>query len=279
MSVLLNGVKQDPALASGHANLIGGHFSINTPGANQIRLSWDGTHPDGQWHVTVGDLAGNEYDVAQSASLTGNLAASGAGGLDTGVKAATKCYVWRLITSADRSTRALLATLTGNSPVIPLGYTLRSDIIAVTVTDGAGNQYECCHSRGQAQCFEFDVTTAGGIPILAGGVATVKTAIGVLRALSTIYPAERREGQIAIYYEAVNTGVSARDAAVWNNDGGGYSLRFKQIGLADTPGERRQTAGSFLALVDGATVDTSLYYDWSGAPTGGLSLWVDKVYL
>jgi hypothetical protein len=265
---------------SGLNGVFGYHMRINYPFLPAVTIEPDAT-ADGLIHAFVGDRLGNGRIVSFSAAITGDLSASGVNGLDVGAFAPVKVYVWRLITPASGPGVALLASLSGATPILPPGYAYWSDIVCPVVTGPApnGDVYECCHSRGGRNCFEFDVPNLGGIPILSNGVATVKTAIGQIRALSTIFPSERREGEIQLYYEAQNTSGTVRTVSVYNLDNAVYSLRGRQIGLAATPGEREQAAGNFPCLVDGATIDTSLWYDWSGAPTGGLSLWVDKIWI
>jgi hypothetical protein len=263
----------------GITGLAGGHWHVNSPGANQIQLTTDGDGCDGLIHAMVGDGLGLGRKLAFSGAMTGNLAASGLNGLDVGVKAANKIYVWRIVTNAARTLKGLLATLSGTAPTLPVGYVLATDVVAISVTDGAGNQYDCCHSRGGRNCWEFDVSGLGGIPLLSNGVAVAYTAIGQIRALSTVFPSERREGEIQLYYEASQQAASSLTVGVYNLDSAVYCLRGRQIGLGSTPGERQYDSGNWLALVDGATIDTSLWYIWSGAPTGGLSLWLDKIWI
>jgi len=270
-------IEQRPAGLNG---VFGHHMRINWPFMPAVTIEPDAS-ADGLIYAFCGDRMGNGRIVSFSAAITGDLSASGVNGLDVGSFAPVKVYVWRLIVPATGPGVALLASLSGATPILPPGYDYWSDIVCPVVTGPApdGDVYECCHSRGGRNCFEFDVPNLGGIPILSNGVATAKTAIGQIRALSTIFPAERREGEIQLYYEAQNNSGTIRTASVYNLDNAVYSLRGRQIGLAATPGEREQAAGNFLCLIDGATIDTSLWYDWSGAPTGGLSLWVDKIWI
>ncbi len=114
------------AIQGGARNLIGsapGNSAVLTYSASEI-LTGDGT---------------GIYQSTRSWNGTINMNAAGAGGLDAGAVAASTKYHSFAITKPD-GTKALLASLSATTPILPSGYTKWARIGSFT-TDNTANKY------------------------------------------------------------------------------------------------------------------------------------------
>lgn len=169
-------VLQNPAtgITQSSSASIQGNFkklSISTTGLSpQVSVSADA--------VSLKD-SGNGYANATSVSLTINMAAAAANGLDTGAVAASTWYAIFVIAKAD-GTVAGLASLSETAPTLPAGYTLSARVGWIR-TDGTANKYplSMIQKGRRVQYVVKSGSNLTAVPTMASGTQTSWTAVAV----------------------------------------------------------------------------------------------------
>lgn len=138
------------------------NLQLSATGTNaSVSVSYD--------ELVLGDGSGN-YITDRNASATINTASTGAGGLDTGVLAASTWYsIWRI--AKTDGTKNWLISLSETAPTMPAGYTLKARIGWMR-TDGTANKYPLGFTqRGEKVAY---LTAAGSnqtkLPTMVSGV-------------------------------------------------------------------------------------------------------------
>lgn len=123
--------------------------------------------------------------VILSSNLIGNLASTGAGGLDTGAEAANTGYDVYLITLPDLTFPALLYTISGAAPTMPVGYTYISEVLwFVSNSQGGGNSDIARFvDVGDGVC---QYIVSNGIKVLNDGEQTAVTAVNLASAVPAL---------------------------------------------------------------------------------------------
>lgn len=138
--------------------------SVNNPSGTALIVLWDGS-------------ALKLFTV--SSSKTCDLAASGAGGLDTGAESAsTGYYVWGI--GKSDGTFALLFSVSATAPTMPSGYTYKRLLYFVrngtrTVTTDIVKFW--CTDDGRGSYYDVGSTAGDQGDIISGGTATTPTAV------------------------------------------------------------------------------------------------------
>jgi hypothetical protein len=133
------------------------------------------------------ERADGTLQTARNASVTLNIATTGANALDTGTVAANTFYAIRIIHNGE--TAAALMTVEGNSPTLPAGYQWTSGIVGVVRTNSSSQISSMFSQRGHRAVIEgvaiVDATRGTQdtweLITIAGGadLAIPATAIGV----------------------------------------------------------------------------------------------------
>lgn len=144
----------------------------------------------------------NFYDLETLAPLVVDLTASGAGGLDTGVEAASTWYdVWIIDGPADPV--AGLLVIAGNAPTLPAGYNRKRRI--GVVRNDAGSDLIDFIQIGNGHDRDYLWLSSGVSRILlAGGTATVPTAVD----LSTLVPPSTQAARLTVINASGNRTLS-----------------------------------------------------------------------
>lgn len=119
--------------------------------------------------VVLKDSGGKPF-LATSVSLTVNIAASGANGLDTGSEAGSVWYYIWVIYNATTVTVASLLSTSATAPTLPSGYTFKA-LVGVVRNDGSSNFVS--FFQQDRECFMADTV-----------VFTAKTGVTSLTALA-----------------------------------------------------------------------------------------------
>jgi hypothetical protein len=112
-------------------------------------------------------------------------AAVGLGGLDKGVKVNQTAYTLRAYANLSGGVVGLMAVQTGTAPTLPAGIVWQSPILAVLITDGAGNAKAFVDLRnGRQSCTEDDGNDIQGWPVLVNsqGAGTVSLDLNSINA-------------------------------------------------------------------------------------------------
>lgn len=114
-----------PALAildeAGNVSVIGSGGGSGRGEVTNLSVVHDGTNPAFKVSITA-DAIDIEGDRATSVSVSADLTASGAGGLDSGSEAAnTHYYIWVIRKSSDGTVNGLFST-SSSAPTMPAGY-------------------------------------------------------------------------------------------------------------------------------------------------------------
>lgn len=138
--------------------------------------------------IITGDGAG-EYLTTRNWNSTITMTLAGAGGLDTGAVAASTWYYAFAITKDD-GTKALIASISSTTPMLPVGYTKWARIGAFR-TDGTANKYPLGFYQA-ARKIRYKIAAGSNLvslPILASGVAgNISTPTWVAIAVANFVP-------------------------------------------------------------------------------------------
>lgn len=220
--------------------------------------------------------------VSTSAAKFCDLAVSGPGGLHPSfAEAVSTCYAiygaW-LSTSAEyNGNLVLFAVPTGtviNAALIALlaptvGYDYWTLPIGMIVNDGVGDQYVFEQS---GHFFKFHDGEYGEAALVTGTEAVGAALVD----LSDLVPFEAV--RFRLYVIANSTGAAAIDCNLFTNNGAVLLELYETPPIQNAAGYSQYHR----ALIDVDVIndtDDLLYYLWSGAVTGGLSLMVQGVYL
>lgn len=195
--------------------------------------------------LVTGDGAGG-YLSTSNWNDTLNMAVAGAGGLDTGLVAASTWYYIFGITKDD-GTKAYLASLSSTSPALPTGYTKFARIGSLR-TDATANKYPLSFIQ-RDRCIQYKISAGSnvtGMPIMASGIAgSPSTPTWVPVATGSFVPPTAGKIKISA---AFNTATSSQIGMVApNNNFGAFAngtnpppIAF--AGSASTGGAAYQTA-------------------------------------
>lgn len=109
---------------------------------SNLRVASDGTNPNYQMDITADGVIlmdGNNGLAFRNVSLTIDLTASGANGLDTGSEASNTTYFIWLIGKSDGTIAGLFST-SASSPTMPSGYTYKK-LVGFNRNNGSSNLY------------------------------------------------------------------------------------------------------------------------------------------
>jgi hypothetical protein len=231
----------------------------------------DATTPNSKFNITADELqlkdANGNVFVATSVSLTVDMAASGANGLDTGAEASSTWYYGWVVAKED-GTVAGLSSVSSSAPTLPAGYTYKALATAVR-NDGSSNFIKYRQFGNSAH---FEVRNS----VLSAGTATTETSVTISSFVPPI--AEELFGDIATTVVANAAGgqnetelrvVSASTYAV-------PSCAYAEVGATQSKGDGSYlvpNTGTFLYLnvATGAptTVQSSLWVGGFKLPLGG----------
>lgn len=153
--------------------------------------------------VLLKDSSGNAY-LASSVSVTVDITASGANGLDTGTEAiSTWYYVW-LIYNSTSNTKAGLLSVSSSAPTMPAGYTYKALVGAVR--NDASSNFVSFYQQGRIVFVENPVVFTG----LSGATSWTALSGTPLTTFQGIVPPLAK----AVRGNAGATGGSARGIAV-----------------------------------------------------------------
>ena len=269
---------------------VGGHFEYHD--AHQVDFILDGE--DGKIHVIVGDEDGNQQKIMFSESKEVDLAVAGPYGLHNSyTEEASTVYViyaaWNSYTNPEESldylvtddtafegcifavpsgtvvNAAVIATLTGNFDAYskPLGFfanSAGSNILNFLSVDRKTERYHAV---------DF------GQVVLSAGVAVAAAKID----LSDFVPCEAC--RVRLYIHATQTGVDPVPNVLISLDDGTTIYDVAQSGTMGGAAIGQVTWWSLIFDIDVIQADLTdmLEYIWSGAPTGGLNVYVQAVQL
>ena len=131
--------------------------------------------------VTADELllknSGGDYLLASTVSVTPNITASGANGLDTGAEGSSRFYFVWVIAKADGTVAGLLSE-SATAPTMPATYTFKALVSAVY--NSVGSAFTDYIQRGN-RCYYAEARN-----VLSVGVETVATAIPLTAAVPAI---------------------------------------------------------------------------------------------
>lgn len=220
--------------------------SVNNPSATALLTLWNGS-------------ALKLFTV--SATKTCDLAASGAGGLDTGAEAAsTGYYVWGI--GKSDGTFALLFSVSATSPTLPSGYTYYRLLYFVRNGCSASTTDICkfwCTDDGRGSYYAADSTSGDPGTVLNGGTATSPTAIDL-----TSYVPTGAGKVIGLARATINSSVTTT-LQFYTSSSGAVGMCVMNVSTAAA--QTSYLAQQFeIPMISALT--TSLYYSWSAASTG-----------
>lgn len=139
----------------------------------QLKIINNATTPNAKMDITSNNvlLYDANYISKNSGviSLTADLGASGANGLDTGTKANSTSYFLFVIEKED-GTKAGLWSLSSTSPTMPTDYIYKRRV-GYNHTDSSGNIYRVIQRGKRAQYVVSATTNTAKMPIIASGTA------------------------------------------------------------------------------------------------------------
>lgn len=161
--------------------------------------------------AAICERADGTLQTARNLSATLNIATTGANALDTGAVASDTFYAIRIIHNGE--TAAVLATVEGNTPVLPAGYQWVSGVVGVVRTESPGVFSSHFKQRGSRAVINpmmiRDATPAAAdtweIITIAGGanVAIPATAIGVS---GTVGVSNNTGGRVSVSCDSLGSG-------------------------------------------------------------------------
>jgi hypothetical protein len=208
--------------------------------------------------LVLGDGAGS-YLIDRNAAGAINTATTGAGGLDTGVLAASTWYsVWR-IGKAD-GTRSWLISLSATAPTMPAGYTHKARVGWIR-TDGSANKYPLSFKQfgRKVRYVVAGGTNVTGLPLMVSGAQGDPSGpTWVAFSISNFVPPTASVLTLALWQHTTNIAVAAP-----NNSYGAVGSTTNPPPLANTMGGNNGGAQA-----DFVIESTNMYY-MSNAATGG----------
>jgi len=207
--------------------------------------------------LITGDGAGN-YLSTRNWNGTINMTVAGAGGLDTGVVAASTWYHAYAITKDD-GTKALVASLSATAPALPVGYTKFARIGAIR-TDSTANKYPLSfvQSNRRTQYKTVAGSNVTQLPVLANGVTG---GAWVASSVSSIVPPTAKSVQ------GISTGAGGSGGAAVAPNGNyatTYGATHVNAPIAAIGGTSTGQSEYFDLLLE----STNIYYQGVGANSG-----------
>jgi len=164
--------------------------------------------PNSKVDITADELIVKDTNsvamLLSSVSLTLDITASGANGLDTAAEAGNTWYYGWVIAKPDGTTAGLISA-SATAPTMPSGYTYKG--LATAVRNDGSSNFVKYRQRGNSVYYE------AGVSVLSGGTASVETAITIT---SVVPP-------IAHAFSAYGNCTGAADVS--GNWGGSPTLR------------------------------------------------------
>lgn len=172
----------------------------------------------------------NASDIINGGTLTADITASGANGLDAGAEAASTWYAVHIIDGPAVAVASLLS-LSPTAPTLPAGYTVFRRIGWVR-NDGSQNfRPFTCEGRDRVRRYEYNASTRAALSAVTGSVQNTFTTLS----LAVFIPTTARRGFLELecdslasdnYAEVQTNGsglasgtaperVQAPDAGVW----------------------------------------------------------------
>ncbi|MBY0315146.1 MAG: hypothetical protein K2Q26_06480 [Bdellovibrionales bacterium] len=227
------------------------HFSY----LNSSRIRFTPSGVDGRASVLVSDGTHVMASLITSA-LDADLTISGAGGLDTGSESGATGYDVYLITDNQGENPSLLLTISGASPQLPSGYSLKSDVlwfISNSIGTGSADIVPFV-DLGQGEC-QYQISQ--GLSALTGGSSTTVTAIDLTNKMPSA-------SKLAILsYRAINPSAVSYSLELSTN-AAGTSIFQSMDGIGGILGGlARQEQQIQLPIFN--TLSTSLYYKFTGS--------------
>ncbi len=198
-----------------------------------------------------------------NANLSASLAATGAGGLDTGAEASNTGYDIYLITEAGGANPQLLLTVSGDNPTLPAGYTHQSEVLwFVSNSQGGGNSDIVPFvDLGNGRCLYL---ISNGVQVLSDGENTAVTAVGLSRAVPS------NASTFLGYIEATNLDLLTTTNFRLYYDSAGTVLAGTLSNLRNTLSlGLLPTRSHYIELPLHSNVASSLFYAFSSAPLIG----------
>jgi hypothetical protein len=183
------------------------------------------TTPNSKLDITA-DLLDVEGVRFSSVSLTVDIAAAGANGLDAGAEAASTWYhLWAIADVRDPETPVIASLLSTSStaPTLPANYTLKQYIGAI-YNDASSNFIVIRQNN--------DRVSRAPISVLSGGTATVETAVSLVSAL----PVTARSAYgLAGISAAISLLVLIPESVASQAKFGGVNIRNETTGNQEVP--------------------------------------------
>jgi hypothetical protein len=171
------------------------------------------TNPTYQLDIPSGKVGiddGSDFILVGS-TLTADISASGANGLDTGSEASSTWYYIYLIKKPDGTVASLLSA-SATSPTLPSGYTMKR-LIGAVYNNGSSN-FEVFRQFGRKVMWEDDNN------ILSNGVGGGVTSFATVAAANFIPHAIARIGIFTCYIEGDNTDLFVSHGDKTGSSGG-----------------------------------------------------------
>jgi hypothetical protein len=247
MTMIING---QPTEGTSLIREVNAGFSVAYTDAHTITLTPTGIGGIADFTVTSGT---DRMYIQVTAALTCDIAAAGAGGLDTGAEAASTCYECRLIYKPSTGTKALLFTVSGSAPTLPAGYTHYSRVITAAANNGSSNFYAFTQLGG---VYEYRGIDRGIVLLGEEGVAKTPTAVDLSKTTPSVFT------EAWGFYRASNSNGTDLVIYIYEDSGGLYAKTFGRAGAL--AGNNSTWTGLWRIHKRGQTPATCMYYAWTG---------------
>lgn len=194
--------------------------------------------------IVTGDGAGN-YLSTRTWNSTINMAAAGAGGLDTGAVAASTWYYAYAITKDD-GTKALIASLSSANPTLPATYTKWARIGSFR-TDATANKYPLNFIQADRR-IQYKVAAATNV-----------AAYPQMAAQATGLPSSWTAVSISNYVPPTAVAIRGFGSSILTTNSGNISIAPNN---QTTPGTAPSYANPMPRHIDGNNTSVSLGYDF-----------------
>lgn len=215
---------------------------------------------DGLARVPVANSAGDRQSIEISTSLQFILPTH----LDTGAEAANTGYDLRIVATASGAYRPLI-TVSGDTPVLPSGYTYQSSVLLFLSNSQGGSNLDICRFEHAPDGTVRYRTNADmqGVAVLLSGTATTATAISLGKAVPNV-------SGCLFHLVGVpdNNNATASSLILYQTSGGSTADRIWSETCSTSAGRRRNHQGYMLPHLLHATPATSLYYVWTVGSAG-----------
>jgi len=207
--------------------------------------------------------------VELTSALTLDHTISGAGGLDTGSVSNGAFYKIYLIAKAGGADPVLITSLSAaGSVTLPANYVLISPReIWGWYASGGNFQTFICKDPGIGRSCRYGSTASNSSPtLLANSVLTGRQSVD----FSAKVPSSTRTALIQI--RASNTSSTSRNCTLYNSaaQGGQILQSFQSLGGAGAGDGNVEFMSAIVDLSMRRGLDDCFSYWWSGAPTGGI---------